>query len=253
MKPSVRHAFVPFTSPLEGVVPWMYLDELGLVTVAIGNLIDPIELALALPFVRQDGTPATREEIREAWAVVKAHQELAQQGHRVAARFTSIRLTDEGVAQVVGAKLEQNDASLRAHYPGFEEWPADAQLAAHSMAWACGAAFGYGGPRPFRKLDAALLDFDFVTAAAECTINPQRGTIVQRNAANRMMFMNAARVVMLRLDPEVLHWPDELHDVETDVETPRVVSAPIAIIHPKLQFDPRPVDVDGDEPPPDAA
>ena len=61
IRPSVRAIFWPFTDPLEGVVSTMYLDAIGLVTVARGDLIDPVDAALDLPFVYGDGTPATRE------------------------------------------------------------------------------------------------------------------------------------------------------------------------------------------------
>ena len=73
MKQSVRDAFVDFTAALEGVVPWMYLDVKGLVTVAIGNLIDPVAAALSLPFVRKGTTTrATKGEILDVKNTVNA-------------------------------------------------------------------------------------------------------------------------------------------------------------------------------------
>ena len=47
-------------------------------------------------------------------------------------------------------KLGQMDAYLAKRFPEWEEWPADAQLATLSMAWACGPAFR------FPRLEAAL-------------------------------------------------------------------------------------------------
>lgn len=41
MYPSVTSFFRVFNEPLEGVVAYMYLDIKGLVTVGVGNLIDP--------------------------------------------------------------------------------------------------------------------------------------------------------------------------------------------------------------------
>ena len=41
MRPNVRDAFSDFNAPLEGVVEWMYLDVRGLVTVGVGNLLQP--------------------------------------------------------------------------------------------------------------------------------------------------------------------------------------------------------------------
>ena len=67
MRDIVRRSFVAFSGPLEGVIPYMYADVRGLVTTAIGILIDPMSYALALPWVRRDGSPATPGEIVEDW------------------------------------------------------------------------------------------------------------------------------------------------------------------------------------------
>ncbi len=199
IRDSVRDAFVSFTSPLEGIVPWLYLDIKGLVTVAIGNLVDPVGYALDLPFVRPDGEPASQDQIRAAWQAVKSHTELAQQGYRAAARWTTLRLTDDGIQRVVMAKLDQMAGVLWKRFPGLPEWPADAQLATLSMAWACGPAFH------FLLLAAALEAQDFQAAAANCTINAAGNPgIVPRNIANRELYMSAARVVENGMDPDVI-------------------------------------------------
>lgn len=197
MRASVRAAFVGFTEPLEGSVAWMYLDVLGLVTVGIGNLIDPPVYAVGLPFVHEDGTPASRAEIAEEWARVKADRSLAQKGHRAAKLVTKLRLTPEGIEQVVFAKLEQVDSQLAARFPQWEEWPAAAQLATLSLSWACGAGFR------FPKLEAALKAQDWATAATECKMNAAGNPgIVPRNAANRALFLLAAQ----DSDPDDLTW-----------------------------------------------
>ncbi|MCL2726676.1 MAG: hypothetical protein FWD69_19830 [Polyangiaceae bacterium] len=213
MRTSVANAFVPFTVPLEWVVPWMYLDIKGLVTVGIGNLIDGMSgnderdlvPALVLPFVRSDGSPATSTEIASAWRAVKSHKELAKQGYKAAEKFTSIRLTDDGIRQVVLGKLAQNDKALSARYTDWASWPADAQLGVLSMAWAMGPAF------KFPRFDAAVRSLDFIGAASECTINESGNPGVKpRNVRNRVLFRNAARVISERLDPDTLYWPTDL-------------------------------------------
>lgn len=196
IQPAVRAAFVPFSSKLEGVVPWMYLDILGLVTVAIGNLIDPIVHALNMPFVRSDGTPASQQDIRDAWHAVKSRPELAQQGHRVAARYTTIRLTPAGIEQVVWRKAEEMIDHLAKRFTEFPTWPADAQLATLSMAWACGPAFR------FPALEKALRAKDFAAAALHCHINETGNPgVIPRNVANKAMYRHAASAT----DPSVLH------------------------------------------------
>jgi GH24 family phage-related lysozyme (muramidase) len=210
MRESVRAAFVSYTSPLEGVVPWMYLDSKGLVTVAIGNLIDPIQYALVLPFVHYDGRLAQRDEIAEEWLDIHNRPELAKLGHLAAKQYAHLRLTDQGVADLVARKLSQNDQHLRARFVEWEDWPADAQLATLSIAWACGPAFR------FPRLEAALRAQDFDLAATECTIHPEVGTIVQRNAAQRVLYRNAGRVLAYKLDPDALYWPTDLTAAPAD-------------------------------------
>jgi len=49
---------------------------------------------------------------------------------------TSLRLTPEGIHQLVARKLALNHEILESRFPDINEWPADAQLATHSMSWA---------------------------------------------------------------------------------------------------------------------
>lgn len=223
MKPSVRDAFIPFTEPHEGLVHSMYADVKSLVTTGIGNLIDSPAAALALPWMTRTGRRASRDEVVAEWHRVKngacrswqlartlkclwpGRLCFAHQGWRASGAI--VRLTHADAIDLVMSKLDSNDAQLRVRFPGFDCWPADAQLATHSMAWACGPSFR------FPKLATALNDQDFETASAECTINPQVGTIVHRNTANRRMYLSAARVLALKFDPDRLYWPDDAPDV----------------------------------------
>lgn len=205
MKPSVRAGFVGFTQPLEGCVPWMYLDVLGLVTTAIGNLVDPIAMAMPLPWTHGDGSLASRNEIASEWLKVKSDPVAAKRGHLYTEGITSLRLTPEGVDLVVSRKLAQMDAYLASRFPDWEEWPADAQLATLSLSWACGPAFR------FPALDQALRERDFAMAAGDCHINEQGNPgVVPRNRANVSLYRNAAKVLAYKLDPDTLVWPNVL-------------------------------------------
>lgn len=199
IRPSVRRAFIPFSSPLEGVISHLYLDVLGLVTCAIGCLVDPVSLCLDLPWKRADGSPATRDEIAAEWATIKAAKGLATAGHKAAAKLCKLHLTADGVAQVVEKKLDATARELARRFPGFAELPADAQLGLLSMAWAMGANFR------FPKFQAAIEQRDFERAAAECTIREAGNAgVIPRNIANRQLFRNAARVLAEGLDPAEL-------------------------------------------------
>lgn len=261
MRPSVRAAYHRFSEPLEGRVPFMYLDVKGLVTVAVGNLIDPMSMALHLPFDRPDGTRATQAEIVTDWLRVKGRQDLAKHGGMFFRNVAQLRLSEANLDRIVERKLDSVDAQLAHLFPAWSSWPADAQLALLSWAWAVGAAAKY--PRML----AALRAGDFLAAAGECTINPQRGTIVKRNQHNRRLLKNAAAVVQGGLDPDLLYWPRDLieDNAETvpalpddpDDETTDVIPVPemreppfakVTIIHPRIDFPKRNYPDPDDEP-----
>lgn len=202
MRPTVRAAFLTFTSPLEGVVPFCYLDVKGLVTIAVGNLIDPVDLALGLPFLRKDGKPASRGEVLAEWKAIKARRDLAPRGGMAFEKIATLHLSPEGIERVVLGKLADVDARLARRFPQYETWPADAQLGVLSMAWACGAHFH------FPLFEAAVRALDFTTAAVECRMNEQGNPgLHPRNVHNKTLFENAAAVLAAGDDPSVLHWP----------------------------------------------
>lgn len=249
MRASVRDNFVPFTAPLEGVVRWFYADVKGLITIAIGNLVDPVESALSLAMVHK-GTdiPASQADIRADWLRVKSDPNAARLGHRSVEALTNLRLTDAGVDAVVNKRLALNDQILRTRFPDFEKWPADAQLATHSMAWACGPYFR------FAKLEAALKLRDFSTAATECYMNTTGNPgLVPRNGANKALYNAAADP---NRDDDAVTWSvltaqnAKLWPARPANDTAPLVE-PGSVIRPPLP--PWPMSRDDDEPPPDAA
>lgn len=206
MHPIVKSVFSNFTAGFEGSVNHMYLDILGLVTVARGNLIDPITMALGLPFER-NGERVSRDEIAAEWRTVKSRQDLAKVGARSFKSITSLRLSTKGIDDLVISKLLETEAYLKKRFPEFESWPADAQLGLLSMAWAMGPGF------KFKTFEAAILKRDFVTAAANCKMNETGNPgLIPRNVANKLLFLNAARVEESpqAYKTEILYWPDKL-------------------------------------------
>jgi hypothetical protein len=197
MRASARDKFVAFSADLEGIVEYMYLDIKGLVTTAIGILIDPVSYVLGLPWKWKDGTPragelASDQDVRDEWTRIKAHPYLAHWGHRPAAGLTNLRLGADGVEQVTMRKADEFVSHLRARYLEWDTWPADAQLATLSMAWAC----------------THLLRQDFAAAAKSCGISTAGNPgIIPRNARNVALYTNAARVVAHGLDRDRLWWP----------------------------------------------
>jgi len=213
MYPSVRAAFRAFNEPFEGVVPWMYLDVKGLVTVGVGNLVDPLELAVQLPF-RLRANPAlaaSPDQIAEEWRRIKNSPALAKAGYRASELLTQLMLDDAGIDALIAQRLSANEPVLK-RFPAFREfdsWPADAQLGLLSMAWALGPR----GPAAFPHFAAACGTQDFAGAAANCTISESGNPgVAPRNRANLTLFRNAAVVVSggSSYDPAALHFPAAL-------------------------------------------
>lgn len=190
LAPGVLEAFEALSPRFEGVVPWMYLDIKGYVTVAIGLLIDPVEMALALPWVRaSDNAPASQAEIRAEWSRIKAAKHLATAGAGEAKKLCALRLTAEGVRLATLAALERMLRSLVLDFADWEEWPGDAQLAVLLLVWAVGTDLVRRWPR----LTAALRARDWATAAVESKIREEGNPgVVPRNKEIKRLFEGLA-------------------------------------------------------------
>lgn len=201
MHPSVRDIFLEFTEPLEGLVTTMYADVKGLVTVGLGNLIDPIGLALHLPWKLPAGIPASRADVVAAWNAVKNDPQAAVKGWRYAKEIPAnkVRLDRADVEELILDRLDMNDMAAERRFADWNERPADAQLAVHSLMWAMGPNFF----SKFPKFTKAFTAGDYAAAAKECAISPAVGTIRERNERNRQLLLNAAAHTG---DPSVLDW-----------------------------------------------
>lgn len=200
LAPGVLERFEALSPRFEGSIPWMYLDIKGYVTVAIGLLIDPIEMALPLPWVRaSDGAPATADEIRAEWSRIKADKHLATAGAGEAKKLTTLRLTPVGVHLVTLAALERMLRALVLDFADWEEWPADAQLAVLLLVWAVGTDL----PRKWPRLTAALRACDWATAAVESKIREAGNPgVVPRNKEIKRLFEGlAARATTVPAPP----------------------------------------------------
>lgn len=200
----VRDLFPSFSKEFEGRVPFMYLDAGGLVTVGVGNLIDPVSQALGLPFVHEStGHAASRGEIEAEWQLLKGQLQLAHQGHRACENLTHLRLTEAAIDELVIARLQSNEVLLRKRFIEWDSWPADAQLGVLSMAWALGPGF----PSKWPKFTAAIKTKDFDGAAAHCRMHEADNLGMKpRNDADQLLFANAAAVERQNLDRAELHY-----------------------------------------------
>jgi hypothetical protein len=229
MFPSVQTAFRSFSEKFEGFVPYMYLDIKGLVTVGVGNLVDPVALAQALPFrfktkpgIATPGVPATQDQIAAEWQKLKGNSNLAREGFKACEPITELELSDDDIDSLILARGTGNEGFLKRQqwFKDFDAWPADAQLGLLSMAW----AMGPGGPGQFPHFRAACQSLDFKTAALECKMNEAGNPgLVPRNQANFTLFSNAAVVLAHEaqgtFNRPALYYPQSLANAQNAVAT----------------------------------
>ncbi len=201
-----REEYHAFSTPLEGRVPGMYCDVLGLVTCGVGNLIDPIQAAEKLPWTLEDGRPAELAQVRADWHKLKDNADFYAKRHfKLALEATKCRLTGAAIDDLVSRVLDLNEAQMKKTFPDWDAFPADAQLALMSMCWAVGA----GWPTKFGNMKACVLKQDWEGCVATCKIREQGNPgVVPRNARNRFCLHNAAIVKATGSDNTVLHWPN---------------------------------------------
>ena len=204
---SVRDFFPEFSKPLEGRVPYMYQDIKGLVTVAVGNLIDTPDEAAALPFEHKDThAAASRDEIVAEWNLIKNAPGLATGGHPAAKKIHTLELSEQAMDDLVKRKFDVNEARLAAFYPDWASWPADARLGAHSIAWS-GSFF----PNKWPNFNTAANAGDWTAAATDSHLQEEGNPgIKHRNTANHQLFTNAAAVVAQGLDRSKIYYPTAL-------------------------------------------
>ncbi|HEY6879455.1 MAG TPA: hypothetical protein VI299_15615 [Polyangiales bacterium] len=191
----------------------MYLDTRGLVTTGIGNLIDPVRLALGLPFQFKStnrhgivsGRMATRDEIESEWKYLKDHPNRAsfiRLGARTIEPHTSLELSAANRQTLFLNKSNSNERQLRTHFSEYDSWPADAQLALMAMAWGLGPGF----PNTWPNFAKACRARDFDAAAANSHIRSWRS---ERNVASVQLFSNAACVLRnpKEYSLDVLYYP----------------------------------------------
>ena len=217
--PATTDHFTAFTIAYEGKTPYPYTDSKGLVTTGIGNLIDdgsagPMQ---ALPWRHGVGGPlATSQEVGNAYDALKSAWPGVQS--TACASLTDLRLDDAGIAAVVGKQLASNQNYLKGKYPGLPSWPADAQLAMHSLAWAWGPAFAnvwttVDGQGFVNAANALRPDFGAMAgmmkdaSAHEETIN---AGIIPRDAATENLFNNANDVLAKNADRTKLYYPNDV-------------------------------------------
>ncbi len=254
MRDVVRDRFLEYTEPLEGGIACCYADIRGKVTVAYGNLVDTPGAVAALPLQHPDGTPATNAEKVALWQLLHSDPGAAKGGWWYAAKLSPLRLTREAMGGLALARLDSNDAILRKRLVTWDELGACAQLAMHSLAWACGAGANF--PKLFAAVDAG----DFSAASVHIHMNEwtpeglHNKGLIPRNIANKILMRNAQRVRDFHLDPDYLNWTTDLDVTDSPTQPGGGVTnpaseptiAPDPIVHARIFDDEwtRPIELD---------
>ena len=187
VKPEVWASFPAWIEQYEGRKSWLYRDTApaGLVSSGVGFLLDPIALALPLPWFRPDGAPASQEEIRADWQRVKAlPRAMVAERYRVPA---GLHLAEPAIDALTHQTMSATLRALARTFPDLASYPAPVQTAILGMAW-------LAGPYSFVKRPAfvaAILARDWRAAADASAIKNATAT---RNDAHRALFLSAAGV-----------------------------------------------------------
>jgi GH24 family phage-related lysozyme (muramidase) len=195
-----------FSAPLEGDrVPTMYCDCLGLITVGTGNLINRFDAARALPWKLADGSRADMSDVGDDWhKLANGRAYYAARKWTVYTKTMRCHLEPGAVDALCQRQLAANEAIFRKRWSDYDKFPADAQLAMHSMAWAVGAGFATKFVHLADRIDAQ----DWEGCVASCKIREEGNPgVVPRNAKNRFCLHNAAIVKTEGGDPDKLWWP----------------------------------------------
>lgn len=189
----------------EGVVPYMYRDTVGHVTVGAGNMLSHLEkqgpndkmAAKALPFQNMDtGKPATEAEIAKAFADVEKLPK-AMRATDYALRPT-IALTDQTIRALAKERLlNEFLPHLERNFPGFHSYPRAARRGLLDIVYNVGTGKFPGRPNKpgkdflFDSLTKAARARNWAVAAENCHTS---GTPENRNAWRKALFLYAATI-----------------------------------------------------------
>jgi GH24 family phage-related lysozyme (muramidase) len=167
----------------EGVIPYLYLDSVGYVTVGVGFMLVSIYAAATLPFVNPDGSNASPDQIAAEFNRVQALPagKTADFYHTIA----SLALPMSSIDQLLASKVNSFEVSLRRLYSGYDAFPDGVKEALIDMIYNLGAAKLQA---TYPKFNAAVNAQDWKTAAEQCHRNGPSG---DRNTWTAQQFMEA--------------------------------------------------------------
>ena len=187
--PLDRQAFFGHARQFEEVIPYMYQDSEGNVTVGIGHLLPDAAAAKALPFVRGGtNTAATQREIEEAFDAVKGATHLTGKAATEFRPLTTLELPSTEIEELLKSDVDTKLAELKAtkEFRDYETYPPTAKFGLLDMAFTLGVA---KTKRIFDDFTAAVRRRDWMLAAHE---SQRRQPKKERNDQVRAWFLRAA-------------------------------------------------------------
>jgi GH24 family phage-related lysozyme (muramidase) len=169
----------------EGIVPWMYLDTRGFVTVAVGELLANPASALALAFVDAHNQPCTPDAIQSEYSRVSA----LPPGKYPAAFYrspASPTLPHPAIDALLLRHLTFFDTQLGERFASYPAFPDPAKLGLLDMIYNLGVTGLFKG---YPTLMSYIQNQNWAGAATQCHRN---GPSPQRNDWTRQQFLDAA-------------------------------------------------------------
>ena len=199
MHPSVGPALFPFFREFEGLRQQMYVDGRGLVTIGLGFMIEPVEVAVGLGlhnWYRLAGcsTPITRDTLAAEIAAVKSQDPSYQR---------QFGLRSEAMGPLCISEAHRREGFLVQLFPEFNTYPADAQMGIICVSWLRSSMAGMMNEFPAFVACCQARDFrgagpeslwEAIRDATGDILDPVRGRRVRRRHAQLRMFFNAAAI-----------------------------------------------------------
>lgn len=157
MTPELFRAVSDNLADHEGRVLSMYLDSVGVVTCGVGHALFTPVMAYVIPFWKDSGTLATRDEIFVGWTSVK-------NGKLKRALMLSFDESDN----ILEADLARFEHVVNTRFPKSESYPLSVQVALYDIAFNCGSFIKW--PHFSAHIDAREFG-----AAAHASDRPQVG------------------------------------------------------------------------------
>jgi len=165
----------------EGCIPHMYLDTVGKVTIAVGNMLPNADAAVALQFIhRETENLASESDIRDEFDIMQAQvpAKLASSYKQ----YTKLDLSDEFIDQLLEKRLDEFELGLQRDFDDYSAFPNEAKLALMDMAFNLGNS---GLINKFPTFTRAVRAQDWQACAAECR---RTGISSDRNHETKELF-----------------------------------------------------------------